>query len=106
MEAPVMATMNVSLPGPMKEGVECQTEGSRYSNASDYGCDPIRRDRERAAQMAAMQARVAEGLDSGVGDRTMDELRAAARAQTAAPRLWQPCRTPGDQRADPGRRRR
>jgi antitoxin ParD1/3/4 len=30
-----MATMNVSLPDPMKTWVEAQTKDGRYSNASD-----------------------------------------------------------------------
>jgi hypothetical protein len=42
--------------------------------------------KNRAARIAAMQARVTEGLNSGVGDRTMDELRATARAQASEPR--------------------
>jgi antitoxin ParD1/3/4 len=42
-----MATMNVSLPNPMKKWVEGQTQDGRYSNASDYVRDLIRRDQER-----------------------------------------------------------
>lgn len=44
-----MATMNISLPGPMKEWVEAQSKTGRYSNASDYVRDLIRRDQERGA---------------------------------------------------------
>lgn len=60
-----MATMNVSLPDPMKEWVEAQMATGRYANASDYVRDLIRRDQERAAKIAAMQQRVEEGLESG-----------------------------------------
>ena len=63
-----MATMNVSLPDPMKEWVEQQSRGGRYSNASDYVRDLIRRDQERAAKIAAMQRLVAEGLESGAAE--------------------------------------
>jgi antitoxin ParD1/3/4 len=63
-----MATMNVSLPDPMKHWVEAQARTGRYSNASDYVRDLIRRDQERAARTAQMQALIAEGLDSGVAD--------------------------------------
>ena len=76
-----MATMNVSLPDPMKDWVEQQARGGRYSNASDYVRDLIRRDQDRASKIAQMQALVTEGLESGTGDRSMDELREAARAQ-------------------------
>ena len=41
-----MATMNVSLPDPMKEWVEDQVGGGLYSNASDYVRDLIRQDQD------------------------------------------------------------
>ena len=49
-----MATMNVSLPDPMKHWVEAQARTGRYSNASDYVRDLIRRDQERTAQIAQL----------------------------------------------------
>lgn len=78
-----MATMNISLPAQLKAWVSAQTDGGRYSNASDYVRDLIRRDRDRQAKIAAMQAHVAEGLDSGVGTRSMAEITEAARRRTA-----------------------
>jgi antitoxin ParD1/3/4 len=77
-----MATMNVSLPDPMKDWVESQARTGRYSNASDYVRDLIRRDQARADKIAAMQRFVHEGLKSGVGDRSKDELFAIAAART------------------------
>lgn len=73
-----MATMNVSLPGPMKSWVEAQAETGRYSNASDYVRDLIRRDQDRAGKIAHMQAHVNEGLASGIGEMSMDDIEAAA----------------------------
>lgn len=61
-----MATMNVSLPDPMKDWVEEQTKGGRYSNASDYVRDLIRKDQDGAAKIAHLQRLVTEGLASGV----------------------------------------
>ena len=78
-----MATMNVSLPDPMKEWVEAQARGGRYSNASDYVRDLIRRDQERAAKIAHMQRLVDEGLESGVSDESMEDIEAAVRASSA-----------------------
>ena len=63
-----MATMNVSLPDPMKDWVEQQTKGGRYSNSSDYVRDLIRRDQDRAAKIAHMQKMVTEGLESGAAE--------------------------------------
>jgi antitoxin ParD1/3/4 len=69
-----MATMNVSLPDPMKDWVEAQAETGRYANASDYVRDLIRRDQERNDKIAAMQRFVDDGLRSGIGNRSRDAL--------------------------------
>ncbi|CAM5556284.1 Antitoxin ParD4 [Frigidibacter albus] len=50
-----MATMNVSLPDPMKAWVEAQTQDGRYSNASDYVRDLIRRDQDRQQAIVELQ---------------------------------------------------
>lgn len=60
-----MATMNVSLPDPMKSWAEHRTKGGRYSNVSDYVRDLIRKDQEQHAAIAELQAVVDEGLNSG-----------------------------------------
>lgn len=78
-----MATMNVSLPDLMKTWVEDQARSGRYSNASDYVRDLIRRDQERAAKIANMQRLVTEGLESGISERTPDEIFAAVQAEAA-----------------------
>lgn len=80
-----MATMNVSLPDPMKDWVEAQTRTGRYSNASDYVRDLIRRDQERNDKIATMQRLVDDGLKSGVGTRSKDELFAAGVSRTSNP---------------------
>jgi len=78
-----MATMNVSLPDAMKSWVENNARSGRYSNSSDYVRDLIRRDQERAAIIANMQKRVTEGINSGVGNHSMDELREIANKRIA-----------------------
>ena len=82
----MMATMNVSLPDPMKDWVESQAKSGRYSNASDYVRDLIRRDQERAGKLAELQKLLTEGLESGVSDRTIDEVLKAARGQAKTAR--------------------
>ncbi|QND57293.1 type II toxin-antitoxin system ParD family antitoxin [Mesorhizobium huakuii] len=81
-----MATMNVSLPDPMKDWVEAQTKTGRYANASDYVRDLIRRDQERNDKIAAMQRFVDDGLKSGIGTRSKDALFAEALTRANAPR--------------------
>ena len=74
--------MNVSLPDAMKDWVVGRAATGRYSNASDYVRDLIRRDQERAEKIAALQRLIDEGLESGVGTMTTDEIRAKARRRT------------------------
>jgi antitoxin ParD1/3/4 len=74
-----MATMNVSLPDQMKEWVEAQAENGRYSNASDYVRDLIRRDQVKIEKIAAMQAMVTKSIASGYSARTMEDIRREGR---------------------------
>ena len=76
-----MATMNVSLPDMMKDWVEAQAETGRYANSSDYVRDLIRKDQIRSDKIAAMQRFLDEGLASGIGTRTEEELFEAAKAR-------------------------
>jgi antitoxin ParD1/3/4 len=79
-----MATMNVSLPDAMKQWVEHRAGTGAYSNSSDYVRDLIRRDQERTAKIAAMQARVDEALAAGESTRSLEEVRAEARRRFGA----------------------
>ncbi len=60
-----MATMNVSLPDPMKDWIEGRLKDGRFSNTSDYVRHLIRKDQEREAALASLQKAVDEGLASG-----------------------------------------
>ena len=74
--------MNISLPDQMKSWVEAQSNDGRYSNASDYVRDLIRRDQVRMEKIANLQRLVEEGFASGISDDTMDDIwkRALKRA--------------------------
>lgn len=63
---------------PMKDWVEAQAKTGRYSDASDYVKDLIRRDQVRADKIAEMQRFADDGIRSGVRSRSADELFAAA----------------------------
>lgn len=76
-----MATMNVSLPDAMKSWVEEQAQTGRYSNASDYVRDLIRRDQQRGDKIAAMQRLVDEAESSGISTRTVEEIFDATAAR-------------------------
>ena len=60
-----MATMNVSLPDPMKQWVESRMENGSYSNVSDYVRHLIRRDQEREQARVMLQKAIDEGMASG-----------------------------------------
>lgn len=76
-----MTTMNVSLPEEMKRWVEQQASSGRFGNSSDYVRDLIRRDQERQAKIAHLQALIDEGLESGVSVTTMADIRKVARSK-------------------------
>jgi len=79
-----MATMNISLPDQMKAWVEAQSEGGRYANSSDYVRDLIRADQVRAEKIAHMQRLIDEARASGISKRTIEDIRAEAKARIAA----------------------
>ncbi len=81
-----MATMNVSLPDAMKAWVEGQSDSGRYSNASDYVRDLIRRDQERADKIAALQRLVDEAEESGVSASSMSDILTVARGRAGVVR--------------------
>ena len=59
-----MATMNVSLPDPLKQFVDEEVRGGGFASTSDYMRDLIRqRQREMAAEV--LRRLIAEGMASG-----------------------------------------
>ncbi|MDX2504098.1 MAG: type II toxin-antitoxin system ParD family antitoxin [Gammaproteobacteria bacterium] len=74
-----MATMNVSLPNPMKDWVESQVKTGQYGNASDYVRDLIRRDQQDREQIKILQQAISKGIESGISDRSMLEILKEAR---------------------------
>lgn len=60
-----MATMNVSLPDPMKSWIDGRLEAGSFSNTSDYVRHLIRRDQEREEAIEALQVAIDEGVSSG-----------------------------------------
>lgn len=79
-----MATMNISLPDPMRDWVQTQIQDGKYSSSSDYVRDLIRRDQETRQQQQVLQAAITEGLKSGISNRSMDDVLREAQARLAA----------------------
>jgi antitoxin ParD1/3/4 len=74
-----MATMNISVPDPMKDWVQSQVNTGAYANTSDYVRDLIRQDQESRNKIQQLQAAITKGLESGVSDKSFDEIIKAAR---------------------------
>ena len=79
-----MATMNISLPDPMRDWVQAQIQEGKYSSSSDYVRDLIRRDQESRQQQLALQEAITEGLRSGISNRSMEDVLKEAQARLAA----------------------
>ncbi len=75
-----MATMNISVPDPMKDWVQAQIDEGKYASTSDYVRDLIRKDQEEKDKLAALQAAITLGIESGdAGELDMDAIKKKAR---------------------------
>lgn len=81
---PTMATMNVSLPDPLKQFVDDEVREGGYASTSDYMRDLIRQ-RQRAKAEGLLRRLIAEGMASGPAEPLepdfFDKLRAEARVR-------------------------
>ncbi|WP_347989301.1 type II toxin-antitoxin system ParD family antitoxin [Methylomonas sp. AM2-LC] len=69
-----MATMNISIPDPMKDWVQSQVDTGAYSNTSDYVRDLIRQDQNHRSKLEALQAAITVGIESGISNKSFDQI--------------------------------
>lgn len=74
-----MATMNISMPDPMRDWVQEQIEGGKYASSSDYVRDLIRQDQARVDKVQALQTAITRGVESGISTKSMNDILAEAR---------------------------
>ena len=74
----------ITLTDKQDDWVKARIAGGDYTNDSEYFRDLIRRDQERNAKFRALKSAIQEGLDSGVSDRPLGEIWAAAEARYKA----------------------
>lgn len=75
-----MATMNISVPDPMKDWVKDQIDEGKYASSSDYVRDLIRKDQQEKDKFAALQAAITRGIESGqAGELDMQSIKRKAR---------------------------
>ena len=73
--------MNVSLPDQMKSWVEGRIDAGIYHNASEYIRDLIRKDQAETEKMQAFRAAIEIGRNSGIDERSANEIFASAKEQ-------------------------
>jgi antitoxin ParD1/3/4 len=82
-----MAQINVSLPEALKKWVDDQVATGRYSSASDYIREILRRVQEEADELAWLQAEIDKGLASPALEQdafdVLDEIMKTNRAKYA-----------------------
>mgnify|MGYP001028432858 FL=1 len=66
-----MASMNVSLPDPMRDFVQQRIDSGKFASVSDYVRDLIRRDQHRTEE----DERWLQELDASI-ERSFEDLRA------------------------------
>ena len=76
-----MASMNVSLPDPMRDWVQGRIDSGHYASVSDYVRDLIRRDQAIADQRARLVEALVEGEESGVSTRQVTDIVNALRQE-------------------------
>jgi len=79
----VMAQMNISIPEALKSWAEARVSEGRYSSTSDYVRDLVRRDQEAEEARRRLQAAVDEGRNSGISNRTIEDIIADSRNKRA-----------------------
>jgi antitoxin ParD1/3/4 len=82
-DAPMPATMNVSLPEPLKRFVDEQVREGGYASTSDYVRELIRKDRDAAALRGLLMEGLASGPAAPVDDAWFESLRQRARKRRA-----------------------
>jgi antitoxin ParD1/3/4 len=81
VEEQAMASMNISLPDPMRDWVQDRIDSGKYASVSDYVRDLIRRDQTATDQREALVAALVEGEQSGVSSRQVTDIIAALRTE-------------------------
>lgn len=82
-----MSQLNVSIPPALKNWIDTRVTEGRYSSASDYVRDLLRRDQDSAmSETEWLRGLIAEGLASGVVDEepetVIENIIARRRAKT------------------------
>ena len=73
----------ITLSDQQDAWIKAQIKRGAFTNDSEYIRDLVRRDQEAQDKLASLRAAIAEGLDSGVSERSLDEIWNAAEKRAA-----------------------
>ena len=71
----------ITIPETMERWIEVQIQSGRYATDSEYIRDLLRKDQERFIARAELQRLIQEGLDSGISDKSVQDILSEARAE-------------------------
>ena len=75
---------SITVTDRQEQWIRAQVASGEYGNDSEYFRDLIRRDQERNAQFRALKEAIQEGLESGIGNKTVKEIWAEAEQRYTA----------------------
>ena len=64
----------ITLTEQQDRWVKAQIASGDYTNDSEYFRDLVRRDQERKSKYRALKQAITDGVESGVSDRTLNEI--------------------------------
>ena len=66
----------ITVTDQQNEWIKSRIASGDYTNDSEFLRDLLRKDQERSQKIANMQRLITEGLESGISDRTPEDVRA------------------------------
>ena len=79
-----MMRKTITIPDAMERWIKARIESGGYANDSEYLRDLIRRDQDRQRAAERLRELIAEGLESGVSERSVDDIRERVEARLKA----------------------
>ena len=80
-----MATVRktITLSASQDAWIKSRIAGGEFTNDSEYIRDLVKRDKSQQDRLATLRAAIAEGLDSGASDQSLDDIWSAAEDRAA-----------------------
>lgn len=80
-----MATVRktITLSASQDAWIKSRIAGGAFTNDSEYIRDLVKRDQSQEDRLATLRAAIAEGIDSGTSDQSLDTIWSAAEDRAA-----------------------